>query len=73
MYDLILNYTNKKGMQIEKNYNLITDFCDNDMEINILDLSHQGAILATFFEKDYRKEYFTSASELKEYCDQLFR
>lgn len=40
MYDLILNYTNKNGMQMEKRYNLITDFCDNDMEINILDLSH---------------------------------
>lgn len=72
MYDLILNYTNKKGMQIKKNYNLITDFCDNDMEVKILELSNKGPILATFFEKDYRKECFTSAAELKEHCNQLF-
>lgn len=72
MYDLILNYTNKKGKQIEKKYNLITDFCDNDMEVKILELSHKGFILATFFEKDYRKECFTSAAELKEHCNQLF-
>ena len=71
MYDLILNYKNTENIEIQKCYELITDFCDNKNEIKNMNILKNEKITAVFFEKDFHKKNFTSVTELIEYCNKI--